>query len=131
MDENREGQSQTPNHVDSSDAGVSGTPSKGSMNLAVLCHLLGPFTSFLGPLVLWLMKKDEDAYVESHGREALNFQLTFLIAYFVGSVLTFLNIGSLIIAVAWIGNLVLSILATVAASKGQKYQYPVCLRLIQ
>ncbi|HOQ04155.1 MAG TPA: DUF4870 domain-containing protein [Anaerohalosphaeraceae bacterium] len=109
----------------------SATPSKDALNLAVLCHVLGFFTSILGPLILWLMKKDGDAYVEHHGREALNFQITLLIAYLVGGILSFVCIGFVIIAAAWIANIVFSILAAVAASKGQRYQYPVSLRLIK
>ncbi len=125
MDQNMEGQNPAaaPNE--------SVTPSKDALNLAVLCHVLGFFTSFLGPLILWLMKKDVDSYVEHHGREALNFQITLLIAYIVGGILTFVCVGFVILAVAWIGNIVFSILAAVAASKGQRYQYPVCLRLIK
>ncbi|HOK66410.1 MAG TPA: DUF4870 domain-containing protein [Anaerohalosphaeraceae bacterium] len=125
MDQNMEGQNPAaaPNE--------SATPSKDALNLAVLCHVLGFFTSFLGPLILWLMKKDGDAYVEHHGREALNFQITLLIAYLVGGILSFVCIGFVIIAAAWIADIVFSILAAVAASKGQRYQYPVSLRLIK
>lgn len=125
MDQNMEGQNPAaaPNE--------SVTPSKDALNLAVLCHVLGFFTSFLGPLILWLMKKDGDAYVEHHGREALNFQITLLIAYVVGGLLSFVCIGLVIIAATWIADIVFSILAAVAASKGQRYEYPVSLRLIK
>jgi hypothetical protein len=132
MDANLEGQ----NPVSGANSAETSTkecsaPSKDSKNLAVLCHMLGLITSFLGPLILWLMKKDNDAFVEHHGREALNFQLTLLIVYLVGGLLICLHVGFFVIAAAWIGNLVFSILAASAASKGQCYQYPVCIRLIQ
>ncbi len=125
MDPNMEGQEPTvaPNQ--------STIPSKDALNLAVLCHVLGFFTSFVGPLILWMMKKDTDAYVEHHGREAMNFQITLLIAYVVGGILSFVCIGFVIIAAAWIANIVFSILAAVAASKGQRYQYSVSVRLIK
>lgn len=125
MDPNKEGQSSTAVPSEST------SPSKDALNLAVLCHILGFFTSILGPLILWMMKKDTDAYVEHHGREALNFQIMLLIGYVVGGILTFLCIGFVILAAAWIADLVFSILAAVAASKGQRYRYPVSIRLIQ
>lgn len=112
-------------------APASPAPSKDSLNLAILCHVLGLVTSFLGPLILWLVKKDEDDYVDYHGREALNFQITLLIAYFVGGILSFFCIGVPIILAAWVLNVIFSILAAVAASKGECYKYPVSLHLIQ
>lgn len=125
MDPNVEGQKPTAAPDEST------IPSKDALNLAVLCHVLGFFTSFVGPLILWMMKKDTNAYVEHHGREAMNFQITLLIAYVVGGTLSFICIGLVILAAAWIVNIVFSILAAVAASKGQRYQYPVSLRLIK
>ena len=109
----------------------SSSPSQESKNLALLCHLLGLLTSFLGPLILWLMKKEEDSYIEHHGREALNFQIMLIIAYFVGGILTFVCIGFIIMLAAWIMDIVFSIMACIAASKGQMYRYPVSLRLIK
>src|SRR6478735_7706961 len=55
--------------------------------LGMLCHLLGILTGFLGPLVLWLVKKDSSAFLDHHGREALNFQITVMLVMFgLGSV---------------------------------------------
>lgn len=100
-------------------------------NLGMLCHLLGLFTSFLGPLILWLIKKDTMPYVDYHGKESLNFQITVMIAAAVGGITTAFGIGCFILPVVWIGNLVFSIIACIAASKGEYYKYPVCLRLVK
>ncbi|HOM60162.1 MAG TPA: DUF4870 domain-containing protein [Anaerohalosphaeraceae bacterium] len=105
--------------------------SKDSLNLAILCHLLGMFTSFLGPLILWLVKKDEDEYVEHHSREALNFQITLLLGYYAGCLLSFVCIGVLVILAVLAMNFIFCLTAAVAASKGQRYQYPFCLRLVK
>lgn len=105
--------------------------SQDSRNMAMICHLLGLLTNFLGPLILWLIKKDEDAFVDEQGKEALNFQITLMIVYAVGALTAALCIGFVLILLASIGDLVFSILACVAASKGEHYRYPVSIRLIK
>lgn len=76
------------------------------------------------------MKKDESPYISEQAREALNFQITLLIAYLIAGVLVFILIGFLLIFLVWLANIIFSILAAVAASKGENYRYPLSLRLI-
>ncbi|HOK94542.1 MAG TPA: DUF4870 domain-containing protein [Anaerohalosphaeraceae bacterium] len=102
-----------------------------SRNMAMLCHLLGLFTSFVGPLILWLIKKDEDKFVDSQGKEALNFQITVIIAGIAAGLLSFICIGIFVAIAVSICDIVFCILACVAASKGQDYRYPLSLRLIK
>ncbi len=99
--------------------------------LALLAHLLGIFTWFVGALVIWLVKKDSSPYVSDHGREALNFQITIGLAHVAVGLLTCIGIGVLLLPVVMIVNIIFCIVATVAASKGEFYRYPMCLRLIQ
>jgi uncharacterized protein len=99
--------------------------------LAMLCHLLGLFTSFVGPLILWLIKKDESKFVDDQGKEALNFQITVAIAFAIAGALSFACIGLLLIPAVGIADLVFSIIAAVAANKGEAYRYPACIRLIK
>ncbi len=96
---------------------------------AMLCHLLG-LVSVIGPLVLWLIKKDESPLVDDQGKESVNFQITVLIAYFVAGLTCFLGVGVVLVPVISIGNLVLIIIAAVRANEGERYRYPICLRLI-
>ncbi|MNM62047.1 hypothetical protein D3C81_733610 [compost metagenome] len=102
-------------------------------SLAMLVHLSGIFFSFIVPLIVWLINKDkpEKAFLNENSKEALNFQITLLIAYFVSGVLMVVLIGFLTYAVAWIACVVFSILAGLAANKGETYRYPVSLRLIK
>ena len=104
---------------------------------AMLCHLLGIFTGFIGPLILWLVKKDSSAFVGHHGREALNFQITLMLVMLgLGSVtvvLMFVVVGILLVPVLFIVPilaLVAEIIAAVAAQKGEWHRYPCCIRLI-
>ena len=99
---------------------------------AMLAHLLGILTAFIGPLVIWLINKDkpEKAFVNDQAKEALNFQITVTIAYIVASALSVILIGLLLIPVIMIANLVLCILAGLKANEGVAYRYPFALRLI-
>jgi len=105
--------------------------SKDDKTMAMLCHLLGLLTSFIGPLIIWLIKKDQSAYVNQQGKEALNFQITVAIAWFVAGLSTMVCIGVVLLPVVAVANLVFCIMACVAANKGEPYRYPVCLRLIK
>jgi hypothetical protein len=107
------------------------TLSSDDKTMALLAHLLGIFTGFLGPLVIWLIKKDQSTFVDDQGKEALNFQITMLIAWVVTWVLMFVLIGLLLVPVLIIANLVLCIMGGIAANKGERYRYPVALRLIK
>jgi uncharacterized Tic20 family protein len=105
--------------------------SQDARNIAMLCHLLGLLTNFLGPLILWLIKKDDDAFIDKQGKEALNFQLTVLIASIVAGISVFLCIGAILIPVVLVCDIVFSIIACVKSSKGEDYRYPVSIRLIK
>ena len=98
--------------------------------MGMLCHLLAIFTWFIGPLVVWLMKKDSSAFVDDQGKEAVNFQITVTILYIAGSVLACFTFGISLMLVGVL-NLVFCIMATVAASNGERYRYPFALRLIR
>ncbi|HEG44437.1 MAG TPA: DUF4870 domain-containing protein [Phycisphaerales bacterium] len=99
--------------------------------MAMLCHLLGLLTNFVGPLILWLIKKDDDEFVDRQGKEALNFQITILLASIVGGLLTVVCIGGLLLIAVTVVDLVFSIMACVKSSKGEDYRYPVALRLVK
>ncbi|WP_436760649.1 DUF4870 domain-containing protein [Streptosporangium sp. V21-05] len=105
-------------------------PGSDDTTMAMLAHLLGLLTSFVGPLVLYLAKKDESPYVRDQAAEALNFQLTVLVAYFVSWVLAFVLIGFVLMFFLWIGSIVMAIVAAVAANRGERYRYPMNIRFV-
>ncbi|NLN78941.1 MAG: DUF4870 domain-containing protein [Armatimonadetes bacterium] len=96
----------------------------------MLCHLLAfsgliiPFGSFLGPLVVWLMKKDLSQFVNQQGKASLNFQLSCLIYGIVGALLTFLVIGAFVLIALGIFWLVEVVMASIAAKDGRAHKYP-------
>lgn len=110
---------------------VANTPSKDECNLAMLSHLLGIFTSFIGALIIWLIKRHDSGFVGQESAEALNFQITIALGWIVAAMLTVILVGFLLYPVLVVVNLIFSILAAVSASKGVGYRYPFTLRLVR
>jgi uncharacterized protein len=97
----------------------------------------GSIGCFIGPLVIWLVKKDTMPFVDDQAKEALNFNITVAIVFFALFVLTVITLGLgalisipgfFVVGIAW---LVLTILASVKANEGVAYRYPFALRLIK
>ncbi len=101
-------------------------------NWAMLAHLLGlvpiPLIAILGPLLIWLVKKGESSFIESHAKEAASFQITVLIALLISGWLCFFIIGFFLIAAVLLTDLILVFIAAVKAKKGENYRYPFALR---
>jgi len=105
--------------------------SKDARMWGMLCHLLGLFTCFIGPLIIWLIKKDEDPFIDGQGKEALNFQITVAIAWIVSAVLAAVCVGFILGIAVSIADIVFCIIASIKANSGEKYRYPVSIRLIK
>ena len=104
---------------------------------ALFAHLSALLLGWLGPLIIYLVKKDEHPYIADQSREALNFNLSFLLYFIVGGIVTFtlslILIGLLLIPVLFamgIAWLVFVIIAAVKANGGEAYRYPVTIRFI-
>ena len=100
-------------------------------HLSSLAGLIIPLGNVIGPLVVWLIKKDTMPFVDDQGKEALNFNITVFIAAVVSGLLTLILIGFLLLLVVGLGWLVLTIMAGIKANEGQSYRYPFTLRLIK
>ncbi len=107
--------------------------SKDARTMALLAHILGIFTSFVVPLIIYLIKKDEDAFIEDQSKEALNFHITVVIAYFALIVISIITVGfgALLFPVLGLGVLILGIIAGLKANDGVAYRYPFTIRLIK
>jgi uncharacterized Tic20 family protein len=98
---------------------------------ATLVHVGGIFFNFIPALIGYLVLKDRGPFIRQHTATALNFQLTVLIAYIVSWILTFIIIGIVLFFVVWVLDIVFSILAAVAANKGQPYKYPLTIQFVK
>jgi uncharacterized Tic20 family protein len=90
-----------------------------------------PFGNILGPLVLWLVKKDEYPLVADQGKEALNFQISMTIYYLIAAVLILVIIGIVLLVVLGVFSLIMTIIAMIKANSGERYRYPLAIRLIK
>ena len=106
------------------------TPSNDDKNIATVTHLGGTVFSFIPALIVWILKKDDSAYIGDQAKEALNFQITVIIAQFIAAILAWVLIGFILFPIIWVVNIVFCIIAAIASSKGETYRYPLCLRLI-
>jgi uncharacterized Tic20 family protein len=98
---------------------------------SILVHIGGIFFNFIPALIGYLVLKDRGPFVRQHTGTALNFQITLLIASAIGIVTTLILVGFLILFAVGIANIVFSILAAVAANKGESYEYPLAIKFIK
>jgi uncharacterized Tic20 family protein len=106
------------------------TPTSDEKTMAILSHILCIVAGFLAPLVIYLVKK-ESPYVTAHAKEALNFQLTMIIAWIICFILMFVIIGIFLMFLLGIANLVLIIVATIRASENKIYKYPFSIKFVK
>ena len=103
-------------------------------NMAMLAHLLG-IVGFLGPLIIWLIKKADHPFIDQEGKESLNWQITVLIAFVPLFILRFIPfigcVVGLLIPALWIANLVFCIMGAMKAKDGIPYKYPINFRFIK
>mgnify|MGYP000550643908 FL=1 len=92
---------------------------------------LGGILGFLPSLIIWLVFKDRGSFTNNEAKEALNFQITVVAAYVVGSILSVIVVGFLITIAAAIISIILSVVAFTKAKDGIAYRYPFAIRLIK
>jgi uncharacterized Tic20 family protein len=108
----------------------------------MFCHLAGfaaflpilpVFGGILGPLIVWLIKKDQYPFVDEQGKEAVNFQITILIYTAIAAVLLLVCIGILLLPAVIITDIVLIVMASIKANDGfhYRYPYPLIIRFIK
>ena len=103
----------------------------------MLCHLTAlagfiiPLGNIIGPLVIWMMRKDQYPLVDDQGKEALNFQISMTIYYIIAAILIIVIIGIPLLIVLGLFSLIMTIIAMVRANGGERYRYPLSIRLIK
>ena len=104
---------------------------------AMFCHLsalagfLFPFGSVIGPLIVWLVKKEEMPLVAEHGRKSLNFQLTMMIAYIVCFMLMFVVVGVILLPLVALFSLIMVVVSAIKANDGKEVKYPMAIEFIK
>jgi uncharacterized protein len=104
-------------------------------HLSILIALWAGFI-FLGPLIIWLIKKDQSRFVDDQGKEALNFSLNVLLLTIAGVLFGFVTVGFGFLLVApllvalGVLSIVMPIIAGMKANAGEAYRYPCIIRIV-
>ena len=116
---------------------VLATSAQSEKTAAMLCHLTAlaglvvPFGNILGPLIVWLVKRDESPLVDREGKESLNFQISMTIYLLCSVLLIVVIVGIPLLMVIGLIDLILTILAAVKTSNGETYTYPLTIRFLR
>jgi len=106
-------------------------------NWAMLCHLSAfagyffPFGGIIGPLICWLTRKDESQWVDQNGKQSMNFQLSITLYMVLAIPLCFILIGIPIVIFLGFLEVICIIIASVKASKGEEFKYPISIPFVQ
>lgn len=111
---------------------------KDARTWATVCHLSAllalvgvPLGNILGPLVIWLIKRNDHSFVDDQGKEAINFQISMTLYGIIAGVLVFFLVGFFLLVAIAIVDLVFVIMAAIKANDGETYRYPLSIRIIQ
>ncbi|MEW5567863.1 DUF4870 domain-containing protein [Rossellomorea marisflavi] len=106
-------------------------PTSDEKLMAMLIYLTSFFTTFIGPLIIWLMKREDSEFVDFHGKEYLNFLISYTIYSIVASLLMLILIGFVLLPVVGILAFVFTIIAAVKSYGGETYRIPTVIRFIK
>ena len=100
-------------------------------HLSVLAGFIIPFGNLAAPIIIWSAKKDEFPMVDVHGKEVINFQISFTIWFMVSAVLILILLGIFMLIVLAVLQLVFVIIGALKADRGELYHYPLTIRFIK
>ncbi|WP_254119137.1 DUF4870 domain-containing protein [Bacillus sp. FJAT-29790] len=106
-------------------------PSNDERLLAAAIYVSSFFTTFIGPLVIWLLKKNESSFVDYHGKEYFNFLISYGVYSIISTILMVILIGFVTIWIVGILAFVFTIIAAVKAYEGKEYEIPFVFRIIR
>lgn len=106
-------------------------PDQDARTIAMLCHLIALVSSILGPLLVWLLKKDDSPFIDEQGKESLNFQISIMIYCLIAGASFLCLVGIVLLPAVAIFNIVMIIIAAVKTNSGEHFRYPLCIRFIK
>lgn len=111
--------------------------SESERNWAMLCHLSAfagfffPFGGVIGPLIFWLSRKEESAWIDGNGKAAMNFNLSILLYCILIIPLCFIIVGFFLIGILMTIKVICVIIASINSAKGERFRYPLAIPFIQ
>ncbi|MGB3181423.1 MAG: DUF4870 domain-containing protein [Cyclobacteriaceae bacterium] len=100
-------------------------------HLSVLAGFIVPLGNLIAPLIIWQIRKDDMPGMDEHGKEVVNYQLSFTLYYFIAGILTIIIVGFFALIALGIVSIVLTIIAAIEVDKGRMYRYPLTIRFIK
>ncbi|MFD2804926.1 DUF4870 domain-containing protein [Litchfieldia salsa] len=110
--------------------GENDMPSNEERLMAAAIYLISFFTVFIGPLVIWLIKKDDSSFIDYHGREYFNFFISYIIYSIISGILVFVIVGFLLLPIVGVMGVVFTIVGAIKAYEGQTYRIPLIFRIL-
>jgi len=107
------------------------TVSEDERILAMLIYVISFFTAIIGPLLIWLLKRKTSYFVDHHGKQYINFFISFTIYHIIALLLTFLLIGFVLVPIIAIAAIIITIIAAVKAYNGETYRIPLSIPFLQ
>jgi uncharacterized Tic20 family protein len=104
---------------------------------SLICHLSGlggylfPFGHLIFPIIIWSVKKEEMPMVNEHGKEVINFQLSYTLWFIISAFLIILLIGIPLLIALILAHAILVIIGALKADSGELYRYPLTIRFIK
>jgi len=106
-------------------------PSDEDRLFAIALYLLNFFTAIIGPLIIWLFKRDTSAFIDYHGKEYFNLIITFFIYEIAAAILMIIGIGFILVPIVSIALLIFIIVGAIKAGQGEYYKFPLIIRFIK
>ncbi|MBM7716375.1 DUF4870 domain-containing protein [Siminovitchia sp. FSL H7-0308] len=107
------------------------TASSNERTLATAIYVTSFFSALIGPLIIWLIKKEDSAFIDFHGKEYLNFFISYTVYSIVASLMMFILIGFILVPIIAILYIVFTIIAAVKAYNGEIYRIPLVFRILK
>jgi uncharacterized protein len=105
-------------------------PNNDERLLAAAIYITSFFTTIIGPLVIWLLKKNDSEFIDYHGKEYLNFIISYFVYTVVSCLLMLVFIGFITIWIVGVLTFVFTIIAAVKAYEGKEYRIPFVFRIL-
>ncbi|RWR04244.1 DUF4870 domain-containing protein [Siminovitchia fortis] len=107
------------------------TVSSNERMLAMVIYVTSFFTALIGPLLIWLLKKDESPFIDFHGKEYLNFFISYAVYSIAAYILMLVLIGFILLPIIGVMAFIFTIIAAVKAYNGEIYHFPLIFRIIK
>lgn len=117
--------------IDATENGFNVQPNDDEKLMGMLIYLLSIFTTIVGPLIIWLIKREDSNYIDYHGKEYFNMAISYTVYFFIAFILSFVLIGLVLYPILAVALFVFTIIAAVKAYQGERYKIPFIFRLIK